>query len=87
MPRDRRSERDHDRPPARPPRRVASAVIGRSAHDRTEILCREACFVIAAYPLEAATNPSTTPLTREVLFHCFLVTYFLDFPATRRSRT
>ena len=59
--------------------RVASAVIGRSRRDRAEILRREACFVIAAYPLEAATKPSITPLTREVLFHSSVVTYFLDF--------
>ena len=79
--------RDHDRPPARPPGSVASAVIGWSPRDRTEILRREAGFVIAAYPFEAATKPSITPLTREVLFHSSLVTYFLDFPPTRRTRT
>ena len=61
-------------------------MIGRSRRDRTEILRREACFVIAAYPLEAVTKPSITPLTREVLFHSSLVTYFLDFPATRRFK-
>ena len=63
---------------------MASAVIGRSRRDRTEILRREASFVIAAYPLEAVIKPSITPLPREVLFHSSLVTYFLDFPATRR---
>ena len=83
----RHGGRDHDRPPARPPGRKASTVIGRSSRDRTEILRREACLVITAYPLEAGTKPSITPLTREVLFHSSLVTYFLDFPAALRSRT
>ena len=64
--------------------RESASTIGRLRRDRTEILHREACFVIAAYPLEAVTQPSITPLTREVLFHSSLVTYFLDFPATRR---
>jgi hypothetical protein len=54
-------------------------VIGQSRRDRT--VRQEACFVIAAYPLETVTQPSITPLTREVLFHSSLVTYFLDFPA------
>jgi hypothetical protein len=49
--------------------RVASAVIGRSRRDGTEIPRRKACFVIAVSPLEAVTKPSITPLTREVLFH------------------
>ena len=44
-------------------------MIVRSRRDRTEILRREALFVIAATPFEAGTKPSITPLTREVLFH------------------